>query len=206
VTRANILRSARMCFALRGFGVATNREIAERAGVTAAAIYQYFDSKVDLYLAAASEAIDEVAEHMHARAEGGGRIGTALSGIVTSLLALHESDPSLAAFLSEVPSELQRHPEIARGFKPDRSAVVAILSNVIGRAVTAGELDAADAGPTIEMFIACLMGLSQYAALNDRGRPAARAFAELLEGRLFERVARVARKAAATTKPRRRRK
>src|SRR5882672_7605107 len=97
-TRASILLSARICFALKGFGVATNREIAERAGVTAAAIYQYFDSKVTLYVTAAREAIADVAAHMRARAVGEDSAAAAMSGMVTNLLLVHERDPSLAAF------------------------------------------------------------------------------------------------------------
>ena len=187
-TRANVLRSARICFAHKGFGVATNRDIAERAGVTAAAIYQYFDSKVELYVTAAREAIAQVAVHMRARASGEESAAAAMSGIVMSLLALHEQDPSLAAFLSAVPSELQRHPEIARRFKPDQSDVPEIIGSVIQRAVASGEIDVHDAGRAMEMFLACIMGLSQYAAFFERGRPAATAFAELLEGRLFARA------------------
>jgi AcrR family transcriptional regulator len=198
-TRANILRSARICFALKGFGESTNRDIAERAGVTAPAIYQYFDSKVELYVTAAGEAIADVAVHMRAQAASEHGAAAALGAIVISLLGLHEKDPSLAAFLSAVPSELRRHPEIARRFRPDRSDVSEILITLVQRAVAAGELDPADAGRVAEMFIACMLGLSQYAAFHDRGRPVATAFAELLEGRLFKRLARTPRAGTAQT-------
>lgn len=187
-TRANILRSARICFASKGFGVATNGDIAARAGVTSAAIYQYFDSKLALYVTTAREAMVEVATRMRARAAGDESAAATLSGMVTTLLAVHEADPSLAAFLSALPSELQRHPEIARSLPFEQTDVPAIMGGVVERAVVSGELEAKDAGRVGEMFIACMMGLSQYAALHGRGRPAATAFAELLEGGLFWRV------------------
>src|SRR5262245_14790944 len=51
-TRRRILASACECFGKRGYDITTNRDIGERAGVTAAALYQYFDSKLSLYVAA----------------------------------------------------------------------------------------------------------------------------------------------------------
>jgi AcrR family transcriptional regulator len=209
-TRTNILRAARTCFAKKGFGIATNRDIAERAGVTAPAIYQYFDSKMELYVVAAREAVAEVALHMRTQAVREGSAVAALAAMVRTLLALHEKDPSLAAFLSALPGELQRHPELARHFRPDQSDVPKIMSEVVERAVARGELDAKDTRRVAEMFIACMMGMSQYAALVGHGRSVATAFAELLEGRLFARlpagadgvdVARRARSRRVATKP-----
>lgn len=168
--------------------MATNGDIAARAGITSAAIYQYFDSKLALYVTTAREAMVEVATRMRARATGDESAAATLSGMVTTLLEVHEADPSLAAFLSALPSELQRHPEIARRLSFGQTDVPAIMGGVVERAVASGELEAKDAGRVAEMFIACMMGLSQYAALHGRGRPAATAFAELLEGGLFRRV------------------
>ena len=214
-TRTAILSAARICFARKGFGLATNQEIAEHAGVTAAAIYQYFDSKLMLYVTAARETIAEVEAQMRARAAGEDSAAAVMSGMVMNLLAVHEKDPSHAAFLSALPGEKQRHPEIAQHLRLDDSDVPEILIKVVKRAIAAGELDAKDVGRVAEMFIACMMGLSQYAALHGRGRPVATAFAELLEGRLFTRVpvragtgtgsirtARRARSGGAATKPR----
>lgn len=188
-TRAAILRAARDCFARKGFGVATNRDIAGLAGVTPAAIYQYFDSKVALYAAAANEAISEVAEHMRAHAERGGSAVAALSGMATSLRAVHARDESLAPFLSSVAGELQRHPELARHFRPDRSEVLAIVKRVVERGVVLGEIDRGDARRVIWMFLACMTGLAQFATLigPEHADEVASAFTELLEGRLFSR-------------------
>jgi AcrR family transcriptional regulator len=187
-TRASILRAARICFARKGFGVSTNRDIAERAGVTPAAIYQYFDSKVTLYVAAAREAATEVAADMRAGAAEGDSVADALSGMVRRLLALHEKDPSRGAFLAALPGELQRHPEIARQLTRGPKELDEIMAAVVERGVASGEIDADDAGGVADMFIACMMGLSQHAALHGRSRPGAAAFAALLDGRLFTRA------------------
>src|SRR4051812_49605212 len=51
-TTARILAAARVCFARTGYAATTNKQIADEAGVTAAAIYLYFESKTALYVAA----------------------------------------------------------------------------------------------------------------------------------------------------------
>ncbi len=49
LTRARVLSAARTCFSRTGYASTANRQIAEEAGVTTAAIYLYFDSKTALY-------------------------------------------------------------------------------------------------------------------------------------------------------------
>src|SRR5437016_359135 len=52
VTRGEILRAARACFATYGYAATTTRMIGERAGnLSAAAIYHHFGKKHDLMLA-----------------------------------------------------------------------------------------------------------------------------------------------------------
>src|SRR5262245_30488369 len=62
-TRARILRAAWECFGARGYGVTTNRDIGEKAGLTAAALYQHFDSKSALYIEAVREAYTIIVPH-----------------------------------------------------------------------------------------------------------------------------------------------
>jgi AcrR family transcriptional regulator len=187
-TRGDLLGAARTCFARNGFAVTTNRDIADLAGVTPSALYQYFDSKVALYAAAAHEAVAIVASHMRSQTARADSAVGSLSAIVRSLLALHEQDPSLAAFLSTLPNELKRHPELAKSFVLDRRAELpTIMSEVVKRAIGLGEIDERDARRVAEMFIACMMGLSQYAVFVGDGAHAATAFADLLEGKLLAR-------------------
>ena len=55
-TRKKILDAATLCFAELGYAAASNREIAQRAGVTSGSLYHYFDSKAALYRAALQDA------------------------------------------------------------------------------------------------------------------------------------------------------
>jgi AcrR family transcriptional regulator len=53
--RRQILSTALSCFAERGFSGTTTRELAQRVGITEAALYRYFPSKESLYAAILDE-------------------------------------------------------------------------------------------------------------------------------------------------------
>ncbi|MET0390999.1 MAG: TetR/AcrR family transcriptional regulator [Polyangiales bacterium] len=186
-TRAKILAAARICFAHTGFGLTTNRDIAERADITPAAIYQYFDSKLALYAAVSREAISKVAAHMGDRAAVDATLGGGLSSVILGLVELHGRDPTLAPFLNALPTEFQRHPELAGAIDDAPQTINEITQKIVTRGVAGGDLPAEDAPRTAAMFVACLMGLSQFAVLfgAEAGAVAANAFADLLQGRLL---------------------
>ena len=56
-TKGRILKAARSCFAAYGYSSASNKQIADEAGLTAAAIYNHFESKSQLFAAAVERAI-----------------------------------------------------------------------------------------------------------------------------------------------------
>jgi AcrR family transcriptional regulator len=62
-TRRRIVETARKAFATYGYGAATNRGVGAETGVTAGAIYYYFGSKLDLYIAVN----DDVQERVYTR-------------------------------------------------------------------------------------------------------------------------------------------
>lgn len=65
-TRKNILTSAKYCFSKRGYRKTSNKDIAERANVTAATIYYYFKNKSDLFIAAHHESQKVILDIAHA--------------------------------------------------------------------------------------------------------------------------------------------
>jgi AcrR family transcriptional regulator len=189
-TRARIARAARACFAARGFAATTNRDIAERAGVTPAAIYPYFESKLALYIATVREAVADLVAHMrpHIASDASERsTATTLRDLMLSLLAMHDRDPTLTPFFAVLRFEVQRSREIAKAIKPDRDELLATIAKVVQAGVVRGELDAADVPRVVAMFIGCMTGLSQLAtALGpEHFTGAVTAFAEVLDGSLF---------------------
>jgi AcrR family transcriptional regulator len=97
-TRGEILTAARHAFAARGFAGASVRGIAAEAGVDAALVHHYFDTKEQLFLATIELPLPlgEVVEGLTA----GGTEGLG-ERIITTLLTVWDSDlqPSLVAAL-----------------------------------------------------------------------------------------------------------
>jgi AcrR family transcriptional regulator len=185
-TRARILGAARDCFANTGYAGTTNKDIADRAGITTAAIYQYFDSKCALYVATVRDAQAElVPEFDRAVAQETSTRG-AFRALLSASARLHAHDPSLAAFLSALPVEMKREPEIADAMAEAPSPVLEVVARMVERGVRAGEIARADEDRVVAVFLACTMGLSLYAATiesGDFGRTMD-AFLALLEGKL----------------------
>ena len=188
VTRIRIIEAARGCFGARGFGATTNREIGDAAGITPAAIYRYFPSKLALFLAcveASLAALEPALRGATADCEGG---RDELVALVEAAAALHRERPWLAAFLSSLPVEMKRHPEIAAAMNAEPDAVSRLMAEAVARAHARGQLaPGVEAGHVMAMVIACNMGLSLWgAAIQGEGSAEAmRAYARLLAGGLF---------------------
>ena len=186
-TRARVLAAARVGFARAGYAAATNKQIADEAGLTAAAIYQYFDSKAELYLATMRDANEAlIAEYRRALAGVRG----VRQGLRTVLLAsaeLHRRDPSLSAFLSAVPVEMQRHEELGSAMREAPSEIVRIIDEIVAAGVRDGEVPAALHERLVATFVACALGISLYgAAIDGAALPAvAETLGALIEGTLL---------------------
>ena len=76
-TRARIISAALEVFGTHGFGGASTRMLAERAGVTLPALSYYFDSKEGVYLACAEHIAERLDERFRALTGG---VGEALRG------------------------------------------------------------------------------------------------------------------------------
>jgi AcrR family transcriptional regulator len=185
-TRARILQAARERFAHAGYAGTTNKDIADAAGITSAAIYQYFESKTALYVAtvkfAQAELVPEferaVAEETETRA--------AFRALLAASARLHASDPSLAAFLSSLPVEMQREPAVAEAMAAEPSPVLEIVARMVDRGVRAGEIGKRDAPRVVAVFLACTMGFSLYAATfeGDDFVETMKSFLSFIEGGL----------------------
>ena len=199
-TRARILGAARTCFGRSGYAATTNKQIADEAGVTAAAIYLYFESKTALYVAAVNDAYTELVRRYRAAldraggdaaAGGQGRGGCSMREGLRAMLAesakVHEADPSLAAFFSGLPLEMRRYEELAQPVAEGGAGVVALFREVVEWGVRGREITAAQAPPVLALFVACVMGFSHFAATIDATGLGGilDAFGALIDGTLF---------------------
>jgi AcrR family transcriptional regulator len=185
-TRARILLAARTRFARAGYAGTTNKDIAGLAGITAAAIYQYFDSKTALYVATVKDAQAELVPEFERAVAGEASTRAAFRALLAASARLHAHDPSLAAFLSSLPVEMQREPSIAEAMVAEPSPVLEVVARMVDRGVRAGDIARRDAPRVIAVFLACTMGLSLYAATmeSEDFLETMKAFLALLEGGL----------------------
>lgn len=187
-TRGRILDAARECFGAKGFGLTTNRDVAAAAGITAAAIYRYFDSKLALYMATVEAALSELEPELRRAAEAAEPGVAELVALASAAASVHEQRPYLAAFLSSLPVEMQRNPEIADAMGAEPDPVSRLVGAAVERASERGELaPGVSAEHVASMFVACNIGLSLWAAaiMPGSSSDAMRAFSGLLAGGLF---------------------
>jgi len=188
LTTARILAAARTCFSRSGYAATTNKEIAEEAGVTAASIYLYFESKTALYIATVRDAYEELLPHYRAATEATS-LPAAFAAVLAASRPLHTADPSLATFFSALPIEMRRHSEIAAVISEEGQGVVKLFGSLVMRGVENGEIDAAEAPHVLSLFIACVLGLSLFVTSIDGSQFAGiiDAFTALIDGTLFQR-------------------
>lgn len=111
-TRERILREAQRAFTTRGYDNTTNREIASAAGITAAAIYHYFPSKVDLFVAVFLDVQTKVFDAFDSAIARHDTFLKQFDSIFDAMLDLSEDDPMLAGFVVGVITEAAHHPDL----------------------------------------------------------------------------------------------
>lgn len=184
-TRNRIVDCARERFAAEGFEGTTNREIASTAGVTSAALYHYFPSKADIYVAVCdsmSVAFGEVIEGIAADHKD---LEHRMSALLDEVGRLGAESPSMIGFINGISAVVRRHPEVAVGtekfFMRFRSLISALISS-------ADDKERVLRGTTTQAFtdltVAVLGGLGRLSVRGDQARhvAAAGAFLSLLRG------------------------
>jgi AcrR family transcriptional regulator len=187
-TRARILAAARVCFARTGYAATTNKEIGEQAGVSPAAIYLYFASKTALYMATVTDANDELMRQFREAVAGTTSVREGFRALLTASARIHQRDPSVTAFLSALPVEMQRHDELQQAMVERPSDVVEIIDSIVNAGVRRGEVARGAAPQVVSMFVACALGFSLFASTMRASdlTDIIEAFNALCEGRLFK--------------------
>jgi AcrR family transcriptional regulator len=136
-----ILEAALTVFAANGFAAAKLTEIARRAGVSKAALYLYYETKEDLFRAAARSLVapdlTAVASALEASEAPFAELAPALLTRVASLLA----DGRPLEIVRMVIAESRNFPDIARIWREDVvEQVLSLVSRLIERAQRRGEV------------------------------------------------------------------
>jgi AcrR family transcriptional regulator len=162
-THERLLQVARRAFARDGFDATTNRHIADAAGITTGAIYHYYPSKADLYVAVYGEVQTIVYGAFEAAIAPHETLVARFGAALDAAVELNREDPSIAGFVVGVASEAQRHPELSALLEAGRRVSTGFLHRLATDAARRGEL-AADISPEAleDLLNAVLSGLARF--------------------------------------------
>ena len=159
-TRRRILKIARARFASSGYGSSTNRALADEVGITAGALYHYFGSKLDLYVAVNDDVWARIDGRLGEAVEGADGFVGKFEALLDTAHELNEEDPTLAAFVGSIRADMRRHPEIAEALGPEIRRGNNLLVQMVNAGVSSGEIDREHRRFVIEYVLTILVGLT----------------------------------------------
>ena len=166
-TRARILDAARRKFAARGFESASNRALADEAGLTTGAIYHYFDSKLDIYVAVLQDAREQAITRFEKAIVGLDTFAEQLSATLEAAYEINTEDPTLAQFLGSSRVDAERDPVLADAIRSvPMASSSGFFRQMVDLGVANGEIDPNDA-PLVDALIRTItVGLTDAVSGN----------------------------------------
>ncbi len=141
-TRARAIEAARRFFADRGYAPATNKLIADAAGVTSGALYYHFGSKSELFAAVCDDSYEAIYERFAGDLNEPADIRGLLHQLLESSLRLNREHPSLAGFVATAPLEARRHPELVDAIDRHVKRRTAVIAERVRAGQDAGLISA----------------------------------------------------------------
>ncbi len=174
-----------MLFGERGYGAATNKDLAAAAGVTTGALYHYVESKLDLYVVVHTDMQRRIYQRFQ-RAEASERtfLGK-LSAVLDAAQQINIEDPSLAKFVGVVRADVRRYPEVAERLAAEDAAREGFFLDLVEVGVSTGEVRPVDVPAVREFVRVILVGLIEGTSdAPDRQRRAIDSIMGVLRGDL----------------------
>jgi AcrR family transcriptional regulator len=159
-TRQRILDRARVAFAADGFEAATNRSLADEVGVTAGALYHYFGSKLDLFVAVDADVQERVYVRMNEAVDAAHGFFGKFEAVLDVARELNAEDPSLARFIGARRTDVRRNPEIAEAMSAEKYRERDFFGRIVQAGVEAGEVSEANAPFVTQFVLTLLTGLT----------------------------------------------
>ncbi|HVW34574.1 MAG TPA: TetR/AcrR family transcriptional regulator [Acidimicrobiia bacterium] len=186
ITKRRILREARYCFGIYGYDATTNKMVAERAELTTTAIYHYFGSKRDLFLAVHRETSEEVFGRMRDAVRAADTFLNKVNAMLQVANDVFATDADMAAFVGTDRTEARRHAELAEILE-DRS-LPELVREVVEAGVGTGEIARSDAFAVRGLLVAVMLGMTQLSSEISLSahRKYINAFKQLFAGDLVE--------------------
>lgn len=185
--RERIVEVAIEAFAELGWEMTTNKEIATRAGITSGALYHYFDSKLEIFLAAHEYVLDVISERFAEAMAGSDTFVAKFAAVLEAAYMLNSRNPALARFLGSSRVDLARHEDLWQQVAGRRTRTDLISAGLVDAGVVTGEIDPRRRAEVAAFIRTTLVGLTD-AVSNDlvEQRAAIDGIRALLEGGLLD--------------------
>jgi AcrR family transcriptional regulator len=139
-TRQRILEVACEQFSTLGYGVTTNKDVAVQAGITTGALYYYFDSKLDMYLAVFRHLQQKIDERFASATADQDTFDGKLRAILEAAFVMNVEDPSIARFQGAARTDRARHPELREAIANAPGEGAGLLPGLIATGLATGEI------------------------------------------------------------------
>ena len=187
-TLARIMPVARQLFADKGYAQTTFKGVGKKVGISHAAMYTYFASKKDLYLASFTQTQALLVPHFIEAFTKGSTLRERIKFALLAIAIEHEKDTSITGFLASVPIEMRRHEELFEALTVNNNPVMNVFESIVEEAKANGEIvldvSASD-------LIGALLGggigvaLLQYGRQKSDLKSTMEVFVYMIEARLF---------------------
>lgn len=161
--RRLIIEAARREFSRCGYVSTTNRKIAEQAGITTGAIYHYFSSKQDVYLAVFEET-DRIILTRYEEVTSDSSLS--FEEMVARLLEvssqLNSEDEYLAAFLASASVDAQRDPQLVPTYREHDRKMMGFFAQLIDTGVEEGVLQEESRSDILDAIRVLTLGLTWF--------------------------------------------
>ena len=187
-TLARIMPVARKLIADKGYSQTTFKAVGKEVGLSHAALYSYFSSKKDLYLAVFSQTQELLVPHFIEAFTTGSTLKERIRLTLLSIAIEHEKDPTITGFLAAVPIEMRRHPELYEALSVNDNPVMNVLESIVDEAKANGEIMMDVCASDL---IGALLGggigvaLLQYGLHNSNLKSTMEVFVNLVEAKVF---------------------
>lgn len=181
-TTGRIKAAAIHYIAEAGYANATMKAIAERAGVTSAAIYYYYRSKEALAVEALESVLDEMIARLIAAGNRGSGLVARLTSVLEEAIACTQDYPDVTRFEMSLSFETARHPDLSEVRAKRRRQEEALYRKLVDAAIADGEVPAdIDAQAIVDTITSLSWGLTYLSATEpaERHQRAVRAVEDL---------------------------
>lgn len=168
-TVERLLDAAAGAFADRGFHATTTRDIASRAGLSAAGVYVHFDSKEALLYALSRRGHEAALELVRASARPPGTATERVARVMSRFATWHAEHYEVARVVQyEFPHLLPEHRDEVLALRKDIDRAVRAL---LEEGVAAGEFEVADVSDTALALMSLCIDVARWYSPGVRRTP-----------------------------------